>query len=149
MRKFILRFALFLNRNNFNIKTNYTIKVKVRETNYKALKVGQELAVIYIDTRPNIVKIELSNELENEDSDSFLYAVGREIKNLSEGIKKGRVSIAYLIHNSNKAIDPITSELDGVDYRHWREAGKEYQYFELLKDENDEYMRLMMARSFS
>lgn len=140
MIKLIFKLALALNKHNLRIKTDYTIKISVRDTNVNSLKKNQELAVIDIDTRENIVKLKLSEILEEAPMDSVLYNVSREIKNISKNIKDGKIRLEYLIQNSGKAIEPIITKADKDaprqrgevvrDSRHWRADGKEYQYYD-------------------
>jgi hypothetical protein len=140
MIKLIFKLALALNKHNLRIKTDYTIKISVRDTNVNSLKKNQELAVIDIDTRENIVKLKLSEILEEAPIDSVLYNVSREIKNISKNIKDGKIRLEYLIQNSGKAIEPIITKADKDaprqrgevvrDSHHWRADGKEYQYYD-------------------
>ena len=140
MLKYIFKLALLINQKNLKIKTDYTVKIFVRETNVNSLKKNQELAIIYIDTRENTVKLKLSDLLNKAPIDSVLYKVSKEIKFISQNIKDGRITLEYLIQNSGKAIEPITTKSDkdaprllgeiSRDARHWRPYGKEYQYYD-------------------
>ena len=120
MKNLILKLALWLNRNELRIKSQYTVEISVLEHNHPQLKVGQEVASLEINTRISKVEINYSSLLEEnkfksyKDGDEYFYSTLYEwIKKFAMYIEVGDVSLRYLIDNSGKKVENPTYEEDG------------------------------------
>ena len=143
MKDLFLKLALWLNRNELRINSQYVVEISILEHNHPQLKVGQELASLEINTRISKVKINYSNLLEEnrfkspKDGDDYFYSTLYDwIKKFALYIEVGDISLRYLIDNSGKKVENPTYEEDGKKMIARISSQKDYLVTSLIWDED-------------
>lgn len=149
MREILLWLTIALNKRRLRIDTKYKVFVKVFETDIPNLNKNDVLATIDIDTRSNKVKLSFSEILEREgkskqfdsDENRALFGVWDWINEFKRLIEIGRISIRYLIENSDKEVTTLKYEQDGNEYSTSFPDLKDYLFMQEKLDENREVLK--------
>ena len=146
MREILLWLTIALNKKRLRINTKYKVFLKVFKTDIPNLNENDVLATIDIDTRSNEVKISFAEILEqrtgkqfNDDEDRALFGVWSWINEFKRLIEIGRISLRYLIENSDKEI--ITPQSDEGSWGKSLPDQKDYLFLQQRFDENNDELK--------
>ena len=147
MREILLWLTIALNKKRLRINTKYKVFLKVFKTDIPNLNKNDVLATIDIDTRSNKVKVVFSEIIEqakgkrfDSDEDRALFGVWDWINEFKNLIEKGRISLRYLIENSDKEVIAPNSE-EGKSWGTFLPDQKDYLFLQQRLDENNEVLR--------
>ena len=147
MREILLWLTIALNKKRLRINTKYKVFLKVFKTDIPNLNKNDVLATIDIDTRSNKVKVVFSEIIEqakgkrfDSDEERALFGVWDWINEFKNLIEKGRISLRYLIENSDKEVIAPNSE-EGKSWGTSLPDQKDYLFLQQRLDENNEVLR--------